>query len=180
MSEFDVTDDFKVDTLDKAAWVMRKYSALARRVAANDALAEAEHRRIQTWQENANAPLLSRMEWWEEHLKAYAFRLRAEGQKSLSLPYGEVKTRQTTPTFEVDKAVFVEWAQEQKREDLLRISVAPDLSKIKGSLVPDGQAAVDPASGEIVPGLIPVPESISITITPDLTASDFGDDDDDE
>ena len=179
MSE-QLNDDFKVDTLEQAQWAMRKYRSLAQRVAANEALADAEHDRITTWKDAANAGLLSRMEWYEEHLKAYALSLRAQGQKSVSLPDGEIKTRASAPTFDVDRARFVEWAQEQKREDVLRVAVSPDLSAIKTAFVADGATAVDPTTGEVVPGLIPVPESVTVSLAPDLTASGIDEEDDDE
>lgn len=177
MSE-QLNEDFRVDTLEQAQNVMRKYRALAQRVAANEALADAEHDRIIAWKDSANAGLLSRMEWYEEHLKAYALSLRAQGQKSVSLPDGEIKTRLSSPTFEVDKARFVEWAQEQKREDVLRVAVSPNLAAIKTAFVADGSAAVDPATGEVVPGLIPVPESVTVSLAPDLSAGGIEEDDD--
>lgn len=175
-----VSEDFKVDNLDTAAWTMRKYRSLAQRMAANSALAEAEHMRIDAWLERTNAPIESRLEYFADHLRAFALSRRAEGQKSISLPDGEVKTRTTSPTFEVDKARFLEWAEEQKREDLVRVSVSPDMAAIKKSLVADGSSAIDPASGEIVPGLSPVPESVSVTFAPDLTAEDLDEEDEDE
>jgi hypothetical protein len=175
-----VTEDFKVDNLDIAAWTMRKYRALAQRLEANKRLAEAEKNRIEAWLERTNAPIEGRMEWFEDHLRAYALARRAEDQKSISLPDGEVKTRKSPPTFQVDKAVFVEWAQEQKRDDVLRVSVSPDMTGIKGAFIADGGNAIDPASGEIVPGLMPVPEQVIVSLAPDMDANDLDEEADDE
>jgi len=171
MSEESMNEEFRVDTVEKAASTMRKYRALAQQFAANERLAEAEQERISAWLERANAPLASRMEFYEQHLRSYALMLRAEGKKSVSLPDGDIKTRASTPTFEVDKAAFLEWAQEQKREDVIRVSVAPDMSAIKAAFIADADNAVDPASGEIVPGLTPVPERVTVTLAPDLEAA---------
>ena len=171
MSDQPMNEEFRVDTAEKAAQIMRKYRALAQRFDQNARLADAEHDRIIAWLEKAQAPIAARMEYYEEHLRAYAMMLRAEGQKSVTLPDGDIKTRVTGPTFEVDKAAFVEWAQEQKRDDVLRVSVAPDMSAIKSTFVADASTAVDPASGEIVPGLTPVPERITVTLAPDLDAA---------
>lgn len=171
---------FQVDSLDKAAWAMRKYRSLAQQAEANKRLAEAERERIDLWLERTNATLEGRMDYFEGLLTAYALSRRAEGQKSLSLPDGEVKTRVNPPTFAVDKAVFLEWAEEQKREDLIRVSLAPDLSAIKKTFVPDGMGAVDPATGEVVPGLQPVPENVSVTFAPDLSATELDMEDDDD
>ncbi|HEY7822759.1 MAG TPA: host-nuclease inhibitor Gam family protein [Acidimicrobiia bacterium] len=186
MSEFDSSTvdpgaepEFQVDNLDKASWAMRKYRALAQQVEANKRLAEAERLRIDSWLERTNAALEGRMDYFERHLEAFALSRRADGQKSISLPDGDIKTRTNSPTFAVDKGVFLEWAQDQKREDLIRVSLAPDLTAIKKTLVPDGMGAVDPATGEVVPGLSPVPESVSVTFAPDLTATDLDMEDDD-
>lgn len=166
-------NEFKVETPEAAAEVMRKYRRLAQRQQQNKALAEAERIRIDAWLQRANEPLQSKMDWYAGHLEAYAHRERLEGRKSVTLPDGDIKTRQTSPTVDVDKSVFVEWAQEEKREDLLRVSFAPDMTAIKTSVVVDGGSVVDPVSGEVIPGLSPVPERVSVTITPDLDAIDL-------
>lgn len=181
MSDQPMNEEFRVDTVEKAAATMRRYRALAQQFAENERLAEAEQDRISAWLERANAPLASRMEFYEQHLRSYALMLRAEGKKSVSLPDGDIKTRATAPTFEIDRIAFLEWAQEQKREDVIRVSVSPDMSAIKSAFIADAETAVDPASGEIVPGLTPVPERITVTLAPDLDAApEFDEEFDDE
>lgn len=172
-------DDFKVDTLEKAAAVMRKYRALAQRVQEIKDLAAAERDRIGAWEDRATAPVMSQMEFYEGHLQAFAMMQRADGRKSVSLPDGDIKTRVSAPSFEVDRAVFLEWAQEQKRDDVMRVSFAPDMAAIKGAFLPDGGVAVDPVSGEVVPGLVPVPERVTVSLAPDMDATDLLEDDDD-
>lgn len=168
-----VSEDFRVETAEQAAWAMRKYRVLAQRMAQHEALAAAERTRIDAWLLRVNAAVDTQMEWFQQHLEAYAFAQRAKGIKSVELPDGALKTRSTSPTFEVDKAVFVEWAQEAKRDDVLRVRLEPDMAAIKSAFIPDAGAAVDPVSGEVVPGLYPVPERVSVKIEADMDAIDL-------
>lgn len=173
-------DGFRVETPEQAAWAMRKYRRLAQKRAQYSALAAAERERIAAWEERVTAGVESQMDFFAGHLEGYAMRERARGSKSLEFPDGSVKTRQTGASFDVDKARFLEWAEESKRDDLLRVTLAPDMTAIKGSVVVDGGQVLDPASGEIIPGLVPVPERVTVKIEPDLHAADLDEIDDEE
>lgn len=173
-------DGFKITTPEQAAWAMRKYRQLAQKYQRNQEMAEAEQRRISDWLDRVNAPVSSKLEFFEGHLKAYALAERARGAKSLDFPDGTIKTRQSAPTFDVDKATFLEWAQENKRDDVMRTTVAPDMAGIKTALVADGAKVIDPLSGEVVPGILPVPEQVTTRFEPDMDALDLDDEGDDD
>ena len=166
-------DGFRVDTPEQAAWAMRKYRGMAQKRAQYVSLAEAERRRIEAWELRVTASVDSQMEFLAAHLEGYAMKQRASGAKTIEFPDGAIKTRQTGASFEIDKARFVEWAEESKRDDLLRVTLAPDMTAIKASVVVDNGQVLDPASGEIIPGLAPIPERVSVKIEPDLTAVDL-------
>lgn len=166
-------EGFRVDSAEKAAVVMRKYRKLAQKKEQNNRLAELEHNRIDRWVTGVNASVEAQMEFLEGHLSAYAISQRAAGVKSVALPDGSIKTRQSGVTFEVDASVFLEWAQDAKRDDLVRVSHSPNMAAIKSSVIANGADAIDPASGEIVPGLQPVPERVTVKIEPDLEAMDL-------
>ncbi len=180
MSE--VRDDFQIDTPARAAWAMRKYRRLAQRAQENERLAQAERDRIDLWLERVNASLSSDAEFFARHLEAYGMMQRAQGRKSVDLPDGVIKTRSQAATVAVDKSTFVQWALEAKRDDLLRVSYAPDVDAIKSTTVVDGGSVVDVISGEVLPGVQPTPERVSVSIAPDLDAIDLEgiDDDSDE
>lgn len=172
--------EFRVETPEQAAWAMRKYRKLAQKLQRNVDMADHEKRRIEAWLDRVNEPIASQLEFFEGHLNAYAMSERAKGNKSLDFTDGSIKTRQSSATFEVDKAVFIEWAQENKRDDVIRASYAPDMSGIKSALLADGNKVIDPLSGEIVPGILPVPERVTTRFEPDMDALDLeGMDDDD-
>jgi len=166
-------EGFRIDSPEKASVVMRKYRKLAQRKARNERLAQSEHDRIDRWLSGLSASVDSQMEFLEAHLSAYAIGERANGIKSVPLPDGTIRTKQVGVTFDVDKAVFLDWAQTEKRDDLMRVTYAPDMPAIKNSVIADGSQAIDPLSGEVIPGLQPVPERLSVTIVPDLEAIDL-------
>jgi hypothetical protein len=166
-------DGFRVDTPEQASWAMRKYRALAQKKARHVALAEAERARIDAWQDRVVASVQSQMDFYGSHLEGYAMKQRAQGARTLEFPDGSIKTRKTGITYDIDKARFCEWADEAKREDLLRITVSPDLAAIKQTVVVDHGQVIDPSSGEVIPGLLPIPERVSVKIEPDLTAVDL-------
>jgi hypothetical protein len=171
MSE--VVEGFRIDTPEQAAWAMRKYRKFAQRKKENEALAEAERVRVASWLERVNATVETEMEFFAGHLEIYAMKQRLQGRKSVDLPDGVIKTRSTAASVLVDKSTFVQWALESKRDDLLRVSYAPDLDAIKTTTVVDGGTVIDVASGEILPGVEPTPERVSVTIAPDLDATDL-------
>lgn len=171
-------EGFRIDNPEKAAWALRKYAALVKKRSQNDALADKEVERVRVWRDNANAALESNMEFFEGHLQVFAMQQRIAGIKTFDSPSGKIKSRQTIPSFDVDKTTFVEWAQANNRDDLLRFTVAPDLAAIKKSFVPSGEEAFDPSTGESVPGVTPIPEKITFTIEPEMDMADLGDDDD--
>jgi len=173
-----MSDEFTIDTPDKAAWAMRQYRRMAQRMEENKRLAQAEHDRIAAWLERVNTTLEGEMDFFDRHLVAYGIQQRAEGRKSVDLPDGTIKTRKTPASVTVDKSTFIQWALETDRQDLLRTTYAPDMDAIKSSTVTDGGKILDPATGEIVQGVAPTPESVSVTISPDLDAVDLEGDDD--
>jgi hypothetical protein len=173
-----LTEGFRIETPEQAAWAMRKYRKFAQRKQENETLAEAERARIASWLERVNATVEAEMDFFGSHLEAYGMAQRISGRKSVDLPDGVIKTRSTSASVLVDKATFVQWAMEAKREDLLRVSYAPDLDAIKTTTVVDGGSVIDVVSGEILPGVEPTPERVSVTIAPDLGAIDLEGEDD--
>lgn len=167
------TEGFRVDSPEKAAVVMRKYRKLAQAREQHQKLAQLEHDRIDRWLTGVLASTDAQMEFLHGHLSAYAISERANGAKSVQLPDGTIRTKQVGASYEIDKAVFIEWAQNEKRDDLMRVTYAPDMTAIKNGIISDGSRAVDALSGEIVPGLQPVPDRVSVSIHPDMEAIDL-------
>ena len=47
------------------------------------------------------------------------------------------------------------------------------MTAIKTAVVVDGTQVLDPATGEVIPGLAPTPERVTVKIEPDLEAIDL-------
>jgi len=171
-------EGFRIDTPEKAGWALQKYAGMAKRREQNNVLAAQENERVRLWLEQANATVDSSMEFYRGHLEVFALKQRLAGVKTFDSPSGKIKSRETSVTFEVDKTVFTEWAQANNRDELLRFTIAPDLATIKKTMIGTPMGAVDPATGEEVPGLIPVPSRIAFTIEPNMDMAELGDDED--
>lgn len=165
--------ELHITTAEDAAWAMRKYRVLAQRKAQYAALAEAEHRRINDWLERVTMPIEGDMEFYEGHLRQWAMSQRAQGRKSIELPDGRITTRQVPASIDVDKSRFLEWAESAGRDDLVRITRAPNMAAIKSATVCEASDVLDPATGEVIPGLSPVIEHVSVNIEADLNAIDL-------
>jgi hypothetical protein len=53
--------------------------------------------------------------------------------------------------------------------------MSPDMTAIKKTVIVDRGQVIDPSSGEVIPGLLPVPDRVSVKIEPDLNAVDLED-----
>jgi hypothetical protein len=156
---------FVIDTDEKAAWAMRKYTAALDRVTQAEELADAEMRRIDTWLEERRRVYGRDTEFFGALLSNYALDQRATlDRKKIDLPDGVVQTRSVAEKFVVvDKEAFIEWAKEN-RPDLLKMTYSPDMKVIADRLLSEVTSVMDETSGEIVPGLSTEPGRVSATI----------------
>ena len=111
---------FRVDDDAKATWAMRRLKHIVDQMHVNEDIAESEMTRINSWLETVNRPLQRNAAYFEQQLVDYARRVREEqDRKSVSTPYGTVKSRSTPAKVELDMAEFLAWAKDQCRDDLL-------------------------------------------------------------
>lgn len=124
-----------------------------RRRRLQDALqvAEAERARIDAWLED------QQRRWATAGLEAvladyHRARLADGGPKTISLPAGSLKSRALPARWDINPEVFLPWAAEHA-SGLIRTRHDVDKQAAKKALVAVDGAAVDPASGEQVPGV---------------------------
>lgn len=163
LDEYDVSPEpvgenretFRVENDSQAAWAMRKLRAIRTKQAEAEAIAHAEHERIEAWLADAKKATSGDEAFFEGLLIAYAMRQRVtENRKSITLPHGSIKSRAAQPSVKVaDADAFIMWAKTYGPE-FIRTKVEPDLSAIRRDCDLSGNEAVNMATGEVVPGVI--------------------------
>lgn len=153
---------FLIEDDGAAAWAMRKLATIRDKITANTRLADDEIARVAAWVADVNTPLERDATYFEALLTEYAIRVRDnEGRKTVSLPFGTVATRATADKVTVDDTTFIPWARDH-HPDLLRVKESPDVTALKGMLIPGKPVTVD---GELIPGITITPGGITATIT---------------
>lgn len=156
---------FRIDTDSQAVWAMRKLAAAKARLHDIALIAESEIARIQHWAEQQSREPLRDTAYFEGILVEYGMKQRLEGRKTVSTPYGAIKSRTGQPKWRVaDPEEFLSWARRNNRADLIRVKEEPDMARLKETLVPGDGTALDPESGEIIPGLNVDPASVSFSV----------------
>ena len=179
LDDLDLPDDeqrehFEILDDGAASWARRKLQRLRRQQETNQTIADAEIEKIRSWLDDVNHGLARSATYFEAILSHYALRCRQDpndGRKSISLPAGKIATRVPSPHWHIEPEEFIPWA-ETHRPDLLRVRVDPSLSEIKRAFAPvfDGiptSDAVDPDSGEIIPGIRISSSDVTATVKPD-------------
>ena len=149
----------------QATWAMRKLAVAQRRINEVREQALKEHDRIDRWEQHATKSDVSTVDYFTEALSNYIKRVRQEkGIKTLPLPDGTVKSRETHDTFKVeDVGVFVKWAEDSGHPEWIRTKREPDVQAMKSEVFYSGGMVVAP-DGETIDGLVHVPGSISVTV----------------
>lgn len=152
---------------EEAARALRALGFLERQAAANTAIAAAQRTKITEWETSVNTPLQSRMLWLRSILEGYAIHEREadEKRKTISTPFGIIKTTPKQDVWEVDDEIFIQWAEENAPE-LVKVVKTPEKAKLKAAYTAAGDVAKDPITGDDVVGVtIKAPDAkFSVTI----------------
>lgn len=165
----------RVEALDEAGRHLRAIARLEARAAEVAELYAREIRRLMDAQEIAAAQWAARIEWHARPLRELHARLLEDDPtcKTIALPHGTLRSGASRggQARIVDPEAVAAWAA-QSRPELLppvtKVSVT-ELRKIVE--VHDGRV-VDPATGELVPGVEVTEPSIRFTV--DTTQTDGG------
>lgn len=160
---FEVTDD------SQAAWAMRKLLSIRKRIAENEAIADAERTRIDEWVHQANSKFQPDVAYFEALLTRYAQQQRAsDDRKSIETPYGVVKSRATQDKFKVvDEDEFFKWADENL-PDAVVLKRSPSLTALKKAVTVESTDTLGLVAmsehGEIIPGVTVEPGGVNYTV----------------
>lgn len=160
----DATEDrdrFRIQDDVGAVWAMRKLAAAKKRLGEIADISGAEIDRIQAWAEYQSREPMRDVAYFEGILMEYGRAQREEGRKTISTPYGSVKSRigRSLYTFS-DKQGFIDWAR-QHRPEWVAVKEEPSLSALRDANV---QASADPETGEIIPGLEVGPPQVTFSV----------------
>jgi len=162
---------FVVDDLSTANWAVRRVARHRRKLAEVEALVQAERDRL-------DAYLAEQRQRYEQHVGFLADLLERfhrerladdPTEKTITLPTGVLKARKLPGGLNCD-AEALPWLQEH-RPELVRTRLEVDLVAAKREFVAsdglgvDGKAhAVDPETGEVVPGVFITPGEVRFTV----------------
>lgn len=171
-SEGDEEHRFVVDDDAKADWCLRKLRQVRQRMAQREAFVTAEIERLHDWRAKQDAEDLRSESFFEHQLRDYFERLREAGalgkRKSYRLPNGVLQARKAAAKLDRDDEKLLKWAKANAPElVVVTEKVAWGDLKPRTKLVelPDGWAAADIVTGEIVPGITVVaPESEAFSV----------------
>jgi phage host-nuclease inhibitor protein Gam len=153
---------FVINDESQALWAMRKLAVSQRRIDTVQRQAKDEIDRVAAWVEQATRADKVTVLYFEEILTSYMLRLRDEGRKSLILPDGEIKSRETPSRAVVeDLDVFIKWAKESHPE-FIRTKEEADLNAMKQVSMAGGGMYMT-LDGEVVEGIKAVEGSVSVS-----------------
>lgn len=164
--EDEARERFRVINDRMAAWAMRRLASVQNRRADIQQIAADEKARIDGWAASQLAPLDRDVSYFEALLGEYAIDVRdTDGRKSVSTPYGVVKTRTVGGGWAItDEAALVEWAK-QAHPELVDTVERFALARAKKVLETVGDGTVgDPVRNELVPGLAVKPQDVTTSV----------------
>lgn len=143
---------FKIENLDSANWAFRKLAALERKEKEITQLADAEKRRIATWEKEEKAQIQSSKDFFNFLLEEYYRGQRELDPKfKLSTPYGKVTSRKQQAKWNYDDEKVLEWLKENDAE-LIRVKEEINKAELKKKYQIVGSSVVT-EDGEIVEGI---------------------------
>lgn len=145
-----------------------------------EAAAQAQTAKVEAWFAAEAAKPTRDARFYRQTLESWIGRIRdaSNGRtKSKRLPAVWVRTSsrpaaaRKNPDDENANEKLVAWLRSlgPAGREAIRVVPAqemPDMAKVKRLVTIDGEAAVDPATGEVVPGLVVAPESTTTTLEP--------------
>lgn len=143
---------FKIDTMDKAIWAMRKIAQAQEKNKAVQAQADAEMFRISAWVKSQKDSNDQQITFFEQLLRPFAEEtLKGEKKRSLSLPIGTIGFRKGQEKFERDEEKLLLFVK-KSAPTFIKTIESVKWAEFKETIKVDGNKAVT-ADGEIVDGV---------------------------
>lgn len=152
-----LSEEFVVDTPDKADWALGKLREISKEIEQNERLAKNNIERIRDWLDQKNEKSNESKEYFESLLHEYIFAEKEKDPKwKLDTPNGKLLTRKQQPKWNYDDKKLVE---ELKNTDFLKAVYKVNKADLKKKAVIKNGRVILPDTGEIVEGVVIEPSS---------------------
>lgn len=165
------TGMFEVNNKDRANRAVWKIGRIEADLGEDEALYKAERARLEAWITDRRVRAERAVEFLTTLTAGFHAIVLAEDpkRKTITLPAGDLVARKQPDVWEIDGAEVLAWAEENGRADLVRTrDPEVDRPAVKKALRPaEGSSrALDPDSGELVPGVRVTPGEVRFTAKP--------------
>lgn len=158
---------FVVENAEQANWAVRKVKKIRERQAEAKALADREIAKVSAWLEQRMQSLQREEEFFASLLEEWHRKLLQEDprMKTVKLPEGALEIRRLPPEFRYEEEVLLGWVREN-HPDCVVVKERVAWAALKKRLKVAGGCAVDPETGEVVPGVEVVPDRDIFRVKP--------------
>lgn len=160
----DERDKWRIIDEEGANKYMRIVRSLESQVAEVDKMRKAEVERIDAFYQGQREEIDSKAEFFRQLLVDWYNRQRAANPKyQLKTPWGKVTSRRTKSPQWLDEPQTLAWLKASGHTDLVKVEESIRKADLKKAMNEADGHYIDPATGEIVPG-VEVIEKVSVTV----------------
>jgi hypothetical protein len=162
---------FIIDDEDKASWALRKLAKIKAEADAASVQLAVEQARLADWFAQVTGPLDRQRGFFLGLLREFHEQQLASdpSKKTIKLPAGILKSIAGQNKWTIDEDEFLGWFDadldvQAAMPELVRTKREPALKEIKSRFEPRDDRAVDPSTGEVVPGVTVAPGQRSFSV----------------
>lgn len=146
---------FRIESVDQLNWALRKLAAIKAKENEVKQLADAERQRIAEWEQRELAGLERSKQFFEALIQEYAAEQRKNDPKwkSTSTPYGKIRYRKQPSKWSYNDEELLNYLKAAGRHEFIRVKEEVNKADLKKALVVKEGRAIDPETGEVVPGI---------------------------
>jgi Mu-like prophage host-nuclease inhibitor protein Gam len=146
---------FRIESVDQLNWALRKLAAIKAKENEVKQLADAERQRIAEWEQRELAGLERSKQFFEALIHEYAMEQRKADPKwkSTSTPYGKIGFRKQPAKWGYNDEELLNYLKAAGRHEFIRVKEEVNKADLKKALIVKEGRAIDPETGEVVPGI---------------------------
>ena len=160
------SERFVVQTLEQAAWAVRKIEVAEEQIAERQAFVMAEIERLQGWLKKANSADEQTVAFMHLLLQPFVLdQVQANGKKSITMPGARMGFTKQQPRIERNDAAIIEWLEAQGAGEYIKTEQSLRWGELKKACTIADNLLVT-ANGEVVPSveITQLPDTFRVTI----------------